>query len=88
MSVTAVARWSLLVVLLWEVSALASETAAPAAVELRRFDAPEATQAVAVDNAHFYAIGDNVVAKYAKDTGTLCQRWTAPVSSCVMANRS
>ena len=55
----------------------AAESALPAAVEVRRYDAPEATQAVAVDGAYFYAIGDDVIAKYAKSTGTLCKRWKA-----------
>ena len=39
-------------------------------VELATFPAPEAHQAVAVDADHFYAIGNRVIAKYDKRTGT------------------
>jgi hypothetical protein len=34
-----------------------------------RFDAKEATQAVAVDESHFYAIANRMIAKYDKETG-------------------
>jgi len=47
------------------------------AVELRRFAAAEATQAVAVDDEYFYAIGNRVVAKYAKQNGEFVKRWQA-----------
>lgn len=43
--------------------------------EVRRFPAPEANQAVAVDAAHFYAIGNRVVAKYDKTTGKRIAIW-------------
>lgn len=46
-------------------------------VEVRRFSAPEATQAVAVDDQYFYAIGNTVIGKYSKDNGVLSERWTA-----------
>jgi hypothetical protein len=46
-------------------------------VEIRRYSAPEATQAVAVDAQHFYAIANQVIAKYSKDNGRLVKRWTA-----------
>jgi outer membrane protein assembly factor BamB len=54
-----------------------SAIAALPPVELRRFDAPEATQAVAVDDANFYAIGNRVIAKYDKRTGRLVSGWAA-----------
>lgn len=44
---------------------------------IRRFDATEATQAVAVDNAHFYAIANSVIAKYDKETGRPVKTWQA-----------
>ncbi len=47
------------------------------AIELRHYVAPEATQAVAVDREHFYAIGNQVIGKYDKNTGKLVNRWTA-----------
>ncbi len=43
--------------------------------EVRRFAAPEANQAVAVDASHFYAIGNHVVAKYDKKTGKRLAAW-------------
>jgi hypothetical protein len=43
--------------------------------EVRRFGAPEANQAVAVDAQHFYAIGNHVVAKYEKATGKRVSHW-------------
>jgi hypothetical protein len=55
----------------------ATATAEPKGRELRRFDAPEATQAVAVDGEHFYAIGNRVIGKYDKRSGRLVKRWTA-----------
>ena len=45
--------------------------------ELRRFDVPEATQGVAVDDRYFYAIDDSVIAKYDKESGQFVKRWTA-----------
>lgn len=57
--------------------ATATESAPSSCRELRRFDAPEATQAVAVDEAHFYAIGNRVIAKYDKQSGRRVIRWTA-----------
>jgi hypothetical protein len=53
--------------------------AAPArswrAEEVRRWPAPEANQAVAVDEGHFYAIGNHAVAKYDKKTGARLSGW-------------
>jgi hypothetical protein len=46
-------------------------------VEVRRYDAPEATQAVAVDEHHFYAITNAAIAKYDRQTGQLVSRWQA-----------
>ncbi len=43
--------------------------------EIRRFDAPEARQGVAVDHAHFFAIGSREIGKYDKKTGELVARW-------------
>ncbi len=49
----------------------------PTAQKMRRYDAPEATQAVAVDANHFYAIGNRVIAKYSKATGERSAVWTS-----------
>lgn len=45
--------------------------------ELRRFSAPEAHQAVAVDDRHFYAITNRRIGKYEKDTGARIMEWEA-----------
>ena len=37
--------------------------------ELKRYEAPEARQAIAVDSDCFYAIGNSSVAKYSKESG-------------------
>jgi hypothetical protein len=46
------------------------------ATVVRRFDAPEANQAVAVDSTHFYAIGNSAIGKYDKATGRRIAGWT------------
>src|SRR5215475_11453426 len=46
-------------------------------VEIRRFAAEEARQAVAVDAEHFYAIDDRRIGKYAKRTGERVASWSA-----------
>lgn len=45
------------------------------ATELRRFTAPEANQAVAVDARHFYAIGNHIVGQYDKKSGKHIAGW-------------
>jgi hypothetical protein len=45
------------------------------AEEIRRFSAPEAHQAVAVDAEHFYAIGNHVIAQYDKKSGRRLAGW-------------
>jgi hypothetical protein len=45
--------------------------------EIRRFDAPEARQGIAVDAEHFFVITNTVLAKYDKTTGKLVKRWEA-----------
>lgn len=44
-------------------------------VELRRFDAPEANQGVAVDGEHFYAINNHAIGKYRKSDGVRVGGW-------------
>lgn len=43
--------------------------------DLRRFEADEAHQGVAVDAAHFYAITNAAIGKYSKDTGERVGGW-------------
>ena len=47
--------------------------------EVRRYDAPEAKQAVAVDADHFYAISNSVIAKYDRQSGHRVAKWEASV---------
>ena len=46
--------------------------------ELKRYQAPEARQAVAVDADCFYAIGNTSVAKYDKKSGVRLAGWECP----------
>lgn len=43
--------------------------------EVRRFPAPEANQAVAVDDLYFYAISNRSIGKYEKETGRRVDAW-------------
>ena len=45
---------------------------------IREYDAPEARQGVAVDEEYLYAVVNNVIAKYRKDTGERVGRWIGP----------
>lgn len=57
----------------WLVGVLAGALAG--SDEVRRFAAPEAAQAVAVDRDHIYAIGNHVIAKYDKSTARRVAEW-------------
>jgi hypothetical protein len=63
--------------LLAAIGAIAAKAADPVwrSEELRRWPAPEANQAVAVDASHFYAIGNHVIGKYDKKTGKRVAEW-------------
>ena len=56
-------------------TAVLLQPAAPAATVVRRYPAPEAGQAVAVDATHFYAITNAKIAKYEKATGKRVAEW-------------
>ena len=43
---------------------------------IRRYKAPEASQGVAVDARHFYAVSNSRIAKYGKVSGTKISEWT------------
>lgn len=45
------------------------------AQEVARINAPEARQGVAVDRDHYYAVGNHVIAKYARATGDRVALW-------------
>ena len=65
-----------LVIQLWIVAFLAySREDGGIFEEIRRFDAVEARQGVAVDSKYFYAVGTRELGKYSKETGKLITRW-------------
>ena len=53
----------------------ATSTPAGTLSQTAEFKAPEANQAVAVDGRHFYAVDNQTIAKYDRNTGELVQRW-------------
>ena len=61
----------------YALAVVAAEAAEYAAQELTRFEAPEATQAVAVDPSHFFAIGNRVIGRYSKQSGSRDLSWEA-----------
>jgi hypothetical protein len=63
--------------------------------EVKRYHAPEARQGVAVDDQHFYAIGNAQIVKYEKHTGTRVAEWKGEpggpivhLNSCIVAHAS
>jgi hypothetical protein len=52
--------------------------------EVRRFATEEATQGVAVDAGHFYAISNRRIGKYDKETGRRVDGWEGPVEGPVI----
>ena len=60
---------------------------------LRRWKAPEATQGVAVDARHFYAVANSRIAKYDKATGRKVAEWVGDkarfphINSCEIIGR-
>jgi hypothetical protein len=55
--------------------AAAAIALSPAAVELRRYEAPEAKQGVAVDARYLYVVDDSQIGKYDKATGKKVADW-------------
>jgi hypothetical protein len=54
---------------------LGSPLAAQTSTELRRYKAPDARQAIAVDKEYFYAINNTRIVKRRKDTGETVKTW-------------
>ena len=50
--------------------------ATPTLEQIGEFAVPEANQGVAVDDKYFYAVDNQVIAKYDKRTGKLVKKWT------------
>ena len=47
--------------------------------EIKRFEAPNATQAVAADSLHFYTISNSRIVKRQKTDGKVLAEWTGPL---------
>lgn len=75
-----------LIALLFTPAATIAQPDVLMARELARFAAPEATQAVAVDADHFYAIANSVIAKYDKQTGERVAQWDGRGSAIAHLN--
>ena len=56
--------------------------------EIRRYPAPAARQAVAVDGAHFYAIGNHSIEKVEKRGGVTVASWMGPASGPIVHLRA
>lgn len=52
---------------------------AQSVTEIKRFDAPNATQAVAVDSLFFYTISNSKIVKRQKSDGMMVAEWTGPL---------
>jgi hypothetical protein len=67
--------------------------AAPQAETVRTWPAPEASQGVAVDARHFYAVGNSTIAKYDRATGRKVAQWSGDpklyphINSCAVIGR-
>ena len=73
------------------VFALSSLTGAAAEFkQIAEFNAPEANQGIGVDGKYFYAIDNQKIGKYDKNTGELVAKWGARTvrSSTLTAPRS
>lgn len=74
-------------------AAPAAAQPSPAAEVIRRYKAPEATQGVAVDARHFYAVANSRIAKYDKATGAKVAEWSGErsrfphINSCAVIGK-
>lgn len=59
-------------------AALAKDPTPVPTEKVASFSVPEARQAIAVDDKHFYAIDNRIIAKYDKKTGQRIGEWTGP----------
>ena len=59
-------------------AAFAKDPASVPTEKVVSFNVPEARQAIAVDDKHFYAIDNRIIAKYDKKTGQRVGEWTGP----------
>ena len=63
--------------------------AEPVLQQIGEFNVPEANQGVGVDAKHFYAVDNEIIAKYDKKTGKLVKKWqgTSPGRSSISTAR-
>ena len=66
--------------LLWSVILGVTHLSAQAVKEVKRFAAPNATQAVAVDSLHFYTISNSKIVKRLKADGKIIKEWSGPLA--------
>ena len=64
--------------------AIAESGAEPALVQTGEFTVPEANQGIGVDAKHFYAVDNQVIAKYDKKTGKLVKKWQGDKSGPIL----
>lgn len=67
--------FTVLMILGLSISVLQGQTV----TELKRFPAPNATQAVAVDSLHFYTISNSKIIKRQKSDGKIVTEWSGPL---------
>lgn len=72
-------RFPILILLLLSGLGIGSALMAQPGQELRRYDAPNATQAVAVDSLHFYTISNARILKRRKVDGQMMAEWQGPL---------
>jgi len=70
-------RFALILISLIHCSFLLAQEAQ--VTELKRYKAPNATQAVAVDSLHFYTISNSKIIKRKKSDGAVVDQWEGPL---------
>ena len=64
--------------------AIAESGAGPMLTQTGEFEVPEANQGIGVDARHFYAVDNQVIAKYDKKTGKLVKKWQGPKAGPIL----
>ena len=77
-------RWVLIVFGLLVARSASAQQDSARFEEVRRFATEEATQGVAVDDGHFYAISNRRIGKYEKDTGLRVGGWEGPADGPII----
>ena len=77
-------RWALIALSLVATSAASAQQDFSRFEVISRFGTEEATQGVAVDAEHFYAISNRHIGKYEKDTGRRVGGWEGPAEGPII----